>query len=221
MHAILIPVKDLSRAKQRLAGTMPQAERTRLAQAMLNDVFAAVARMRSGIAVYVVSSDAQVLAEARARGWECLSETAQHSESRSVDDASRICAARGVTALLRLPIDIPLVRAADIEAVWAACPAAPGSVLVPSRSGSGTNALLRTPPDLFPSHFGPGSLGKHLDEAGRRRAYARVLRNARIALDVDDEGDLRALASRRDLGDHTAAVLRDLRIRRRSASASS
>ena len=221
MHAILIPVKDLSRAKQRLAGVMPQAERTRLARAMLNDVFAAVARVRSGIVVYVVSSDAQVLAEARARGWECLPETAQHSESRSVDEASRICATRGVAALLRLPIDVPLVRAADIESIFAACPPAPGAVLVPSRSASGTNALLRTPPDLFPSHFGPGSLGKHLDEAGRRRAYARVLRNPRLALDVDDERDLRALLSRADVGEHTAAALRELPFRRAAASASS
>jgi 2-phospho-L-lactate/phosphoenolpyruvate guanylyltransferase len=214
VHGILIPVKDLSHAKQRLAAAMPQAERTRLARAMLEDVFAAVARVRVPVTVFVVSSDAYALAAACARGWECLAESSQHSESRSVDAASRICAAQGITALLRLPIDIPLVRPADIEAVLAACPPAPGAVLVPSGSGSGTNALLRTPPDLFPSHFGPGSLSKHLEEAGRRRAYARLLRNPRIELDVDDERDLRALAARRDVGEHTAALLRELTVRR-------
>lgn len=217
MQAILIPVKDLSRAKQRLAHALPQDARTRLARAMLEDVFAAVAGVRPAVPVFVVSSDSGALAAARARGWECLAESAQKSESHSVDAASRICAARGVTALLRLPIDIPLVRAADIEAVLSACPAAPAAVLVPSRSASGTNALLRTPPDLFPSHFGPGSLHKHLEEAGRRRAYTRLLSNPRIELDVDDEPDLRALAGRRDLGEHTAAALRALRLRRRAA----
>ncbi len=218
MLGILIPVKDLSHAKQRLAFAMPQAERTRLARAMLEDLFAAVARVRAAVTVFVVSSDAHALAAARARGWECLAETSQHSESRSVDAASRICAARGITALLRLPIDIPLVRPADIESIFAACPAAPGAVLVPSRGANGTNALLRTPPDLFPSHFGPGSLSKHLEEAGRRRAYARVLRNPRIELDVDDERDLRALAARRDLGEHTAAALRELPLCRAARS---
>ena len=217
MKAILIPVKDLAQAKRRLASSMPQEARTRLARAMLEDVFSAVAGVRASIPVFVVSSDATVLAAARARGWECLPETTQHSENHSVDTASRLCASRGVTALLRIPIDIPLVRPADIEAVLAACPRAPGAVLVPSRSASGTNALLRTPPDLFPSHFGPGSLNKHLEEIGRRRAYARLLRNPRIELDVDDERDLRALASHRDLGEHTAAVLRGLRLRRRAA----
>ena len=217
MQAILIPVKDLSQAKQRLAATMPQEARTRLARAMLEDVFSAVAQVRTRVRVFVVSSDPDALAAARGRGWECLPESAQHSESRSVDAASRICAARGITALLRLPIDIPLVRPADIEALLAACPAAPSAVLVPSRSASGTNALLRTPPELFPSHFGPGSLHKHLEEAGRLRAYVRVLRNPRIELDVDDVPDLRAIASRADVGEHTAAVLRELHLRRRAA----
>ena len=30
-----------------------------------------------------------------------------------------------------------------------------------SLEGTGTNALLRTPPDLFPSRFGPNSLALH------------------------------------------------------------
>jgi len=214
VQAILIPVKDLAQAKQRLAAMLPQETRTRLARAMLEDVFSAVGRMRTRVPVFVVSSDRDALAAARARGWECLPESVQHSESRSVDAASRMCAARGVTALLRLPIDIPLVRPADIEAVLAACPAAPSAVLVPSRSASGTNALVRTPPELFPSHFGPGSLHKHLEEAGRLRAYARLLRVPRIELDVDDEHDLQSLASRSDIGEHTAAALRALSLRR-------
>ena len=213
MRAILIPVKDLARAKRRLAGALPQDARTRLARAMLEDVFHAVAGVRPAASVFVVSSDAGVLAAARARGWQCLPETTQRSESDSVDAASRICSARGVTALLRLPIDIPLVRSEDIEALLAASPTAPGAVLVPSRSAGGTNALLRTPPDLFPSHFGVDSLRKHLREARACGARVELLRNPRIELDVDDEHDLRALAAHDDLGIHTAAALRDLLVR--------
>jgi len=215
--AILIPVKDLAHAKQRLAATLPQEARTRLAHAMLEDAFAAVAGVRERVPVFVVSSDSGALAAARARGWVCLPETRQTSESDSVDAASRICVARGVTALLRLPIDIPLVRAADVEAVLAACPAAPGAVLVPSQSGVGTNALLRTPPDLFRSCFGPGSLARHLEEARTVNAEVRILRNPRIELDVDDEADLRALAAHEGLGSHTAAALRSLLASKASA----
>jgi 2-phospho-L-lactate guanylyltransferase len=210
MRAILIPVKDLSRAKQRLALAFPQAERTRLAQSMLRDVFAAVAQVGSADAVFVVSSDAGALHEAALRGWHILPETEQSSESASVDAASRVCAARGFTALLRLPIDIPLVRPDDVESLLAACPPAPGAVLVPSRDGQGTNALLRTPPDLFPSHFGPGSLEKHLAEARCRTAHIVILRNPRVEMDVDDHNDLQALLASGDLGVHTAAALAQL-----------
>ncbi|MGD0271297.1 MAG: hypothetical protein ABSB14_19670, partial [Candidatus Sulfotelmatobacter sp.] len=40
---ILIPVKNLSAAKQRLAAVLDQPARTELAQAMLQDVVAAIA----------------------------------------------------------------------------------------------------------------------------------------------------------------------------------
>lgn len=221
MPAILIPVKDLSRAKQRLAGLLGEAERTALARAMLEDVFGAVAAARGVDAVFVISSDAPALARARALGWEVFPEHRQLSESHSVDEASRMCQARGVDTLLRLPIDIPLVETRDIEALLHLAAENPSAVLVPSRDGSGTNALLRTPPTLFPSHFGPGSLARHLDEAARAGVAARVVRNPRIALDIDDEADLVQFLAVEGRESATSACLRrlgvDLKVDSRAA----
>ncbi len=70
---------------------------------------------------------------------------------------------------------------------------------MPSWDGTGTNAILRTPPTLFPSHFGNGSFAKHLSEAGKVGARVIVRRNVRLEMDVDDESDLRALLGH-DLG---------------------
>jgi 2-phospho-L-lactate guanylyltransferase len=218
MRAILIPVKDLTQAKQRLAGLLPQEERTALARAMLEDVFSAVAATRGADAVFVISSDAPALARARGLGWEIFPEHQQISESHSVDEASRQCEVRGVRALLRLPIDIPLVESRDIEALLDAAAEGTSVVLVPSRDGSGTNALLRTPPRLFPSHFGPGSLARHLDEAGRVGAHARVIRNPRIELDIDDEADLRAFFAVGGQETATSACLRRLGVDGRTES---
>lgn len=212
MRAVLIPVKDLAHAKQRLAALLSQPERTALATAMMGDVFAAVNAIRGVDAVFVVSNHGPALDRARELGWTLLRERRQISESDSVDRASRVCVARGVTLLVRLPIDIPLVRAADIEAILGAAGSAPASVVVPSRDGTGTNALLRTPPALFPSHFGPQSLRKHLAEARRIGALTCVLRNARIELDVDDESDLRALAERSEVRGATREWLRRARL---------
>ncbi len=208
MRAVLIPVKDSTCAKQRLAPVLSQKERTALAAAMMEDVFAAVAAVRGIDAVFVVSNCDTALERARSMGWEVIREQQQVSESDSVDRASQMCAARGVDSLLRLPIDIPLLLASDVEEVLAAAKPAPACVLVASRDGTGTNALLRTPPGLFRSHFGPDSLRKHLAEAAAKGAQALVLRNARIELDVDDEDDLRTLAARADVRGATRAWLR-------------
>jgi 2-phospho-L-lactate guanylyltransferase len=119
-----------------------------------------------------------------------------------------------VQALLRLPIDIPLVTTGDIESLFAALEPAPSVVIVPSGDGTGTNALLRSPPDLFPSHFGPGSFALHVGEAERAGARIRIVRNERIALDIDEPNDLRAAAERVSPHSATARSLQRLGLRR-------
>lgn len=209
MRAILIPVKSFSQVKQRLARQLGLAERISLVQAMRADVFACVAAVRGIDRVFVVTSEPQVLEEAALRGWEPVREEAQQSESDSVDFASRCCAERGTTALLRLPIDLPLVTAPDVQSLFTALDAAPAAILVPSRDGTGTNALLRSPPALFPSRFGPGSFALHLAGAARAGARAKIVRNARIEFDVDDPEDLAALPRQQGIGAATSQWLRE------------
>jgi 2-phospho-L-lactate guanylyltransferase len=199
MNGLLIPVKDLRHAKQRLAPALSQSERTALAEAMFDDFCASVARIRGVESIFMITNYEPAIDRARSLGWEVLREASQESESASVDTASRICAERGVTSLARVPIDLPLVTPADIEQVFAAARSAPSAAIVPSRSGTGTNALLRTPPTLFPSRFGPNSFPKHSQEARNCGADLVVLRNERLELDVDDWDDLQLLATRSDL----------------------
>ena len=194
MKAILIPVKEFHEAKKRLAPHFSPDDRAALAQAMCEDFFGVVAAVRSVDRVFVISKEPQVLEWARQLGWEAIAESRQISESDSVDAASRYCAERGVEALLRLPVDIPLVEPADIEAVFESLGAAPTVILVPSGDGTGTNGILRSPPALFPSHFGPHSFGRHLAEAEACGVRAQVLRNPRLELDIDEWEDLQKLA---------------------------
>jgi 2-phospho-L-lactate/phosphoenolpyruvate guanylyltransferase len=198
MRALLLPIKDLRQAKQRLAPLLNPEERLGLAQAMLADTIRAVRGVQRAERIFVVTNYAPAMQAAEEYGWELLREEQQISESVSVDAASRHCAEYGVTTLLRLPLDVPLVQSSDIDELLAVECAAPALIIVPSRDGTGTNAILRTPPALFPSHFGSGSFAKHCGEAQRAGAQILVRRNARLEMDVDDEADLRALA-REDL----------------------
>jgi 2-phospho-L-lactate/phosphoenolpyruvate guanylyltransferase len=207
MKAILIPVKEFREAKKRLAPHFSPDDRAALAQAMCEDFFNVVAAVRGADCIFVVSKEPQVLLRARELGWKTIAESSQTSESDSVDAASRYCAERGVQAVLRLPVDIPLVEPADIEAVLATVGDAPTVVLVPSGDGTGTNAILRSPPALFPSHFGPNSFVRHLAEAEACGVRAHVFRNPRLELDIDEWDDLQELAPLVRTGSATARWL--------------
>jgi len=193
MRALLLPVKDLNHAKKRLMSVLTPEERFGLAEAMLADTMRAVRGVALAEKIFVVTNYEPAMRVARENGWEILPEGRQISESHSVDAASRVCEGRGVTALLRLPLDLPLIQSSDIDELLAVECHAPTMVIVPSRDGTGTNAMLRKPPTLFPSHFGNGSFAKHLAEAENANARVVVSRNSRLEMDVDDEADLRAL----------------------------
>ena len=209
MRALLLPVKDLKNAKKRLMSVLTPEERFGLAEAMLADTIRAVQGVRAAEKIFVVTNYEPVMDLAEKNGWEVLREERQISESDSVDAASRICEERGVRNLLRVPLDLPLVQPGDIDELLNVECASPALVIVPSRDGTGTNAMLRTPPTLFPSHFGNGSFSKHLAEAGRAGARIIVRRNSRLEMDVDDAADLRALLEHDLSGTETGRWLRD------------
>jgi 2-phospho-L-lactate/phosphoenolpyruvate guanylyltransferase len=218
MTAILIPVKKLQGAKQRLAAHFAAEARRALADALWQDFFEVIAEVRGAQRIVVVSAEPAVLQRARSLGWETIAESEQISESVSVDAASRQCVEMGLRSLLRLPADLPLLEPRDVEAILEHAQDCASAVIVPSRDGDGTNALLRTPPTLFPSRFGAGSFAKHLAEAQRAGVRATVLRNARIAMDIDELGDLEALNGQALRGQRTQAWLERNFNRRRSSS---
>ena len=54
---ILVPIKNTSSAKQRLAGILDQPSRTQLAQAMLTDVLTTLHQWKNRPSVGIVTSD--------------------------------------------------------------------------------------------------------------------------------------------------------------------
>lgn len=193
MKALLIPVKNPANAKTRLAGLLSQEERARLAWAMLEDVSRAVCATTRPDCVVLVSSFEPAIKHARGLGWEVLVEQRQESESASIDWASRLLVGRGFDTVMRLPADIPLVEPRDIDELISIEIRSHGAVLVPSREGTGTNAITRMPPDLFPSCFGPDSLALHKREAARVGVECLIVNNTRIALDIDEPADLKVV----------------------------
>ncbi|HEY2822035.1 MAG TPA: 2-phospho-L-lactate guanylyltransferase [Candidatus Acidoferrum sp.] len=219
MRALLLPIKDLRNAKQRLAGILTPEERFDLAHAMLADTVRAMRGVQRADKIFVVTNYEPAMQAARENGWQILTEDRQISESVSVDDASHRIEALGFAAVLRIPLDLPLIQARDIDELLDIECAAPAAVIVPSRDGTGTNAILRTPPTLFPSHFGPNSYIKHCAEADAARAQTHHRRNPRVEMDVDDDPDLRALLQHDLTGTQTGTFLHDSGIAQRLTAA--
>jgi 2-phospho-L-lactate guanylyltransferase len=188
---ILIPIKNLATAKQRLALVLDQPSRTELAQAMLLDVLHAVVKCSEKQAA-VVTTDAHATRLAQVLGFETIADN-NVSETAAIELATQVCESRGIESTLVIPGDIPLITAQEIDQILKAAPPE-GSVLVPAADGRGTNAVFRRPAGLFPLRFGNDSFKPHLAAARATGKPCVVLSLPGIALDVDNPADLRQLA---------------------------
>jgi 2-phospho-L-lactate guanylyltransferase len=189
---ILVPVKNLSGAKQRLVSVLDQAARTELAQTMLHDVVSALAAWQGRPACALVTSDPFAIELARQYDFEIIPDPANPGETGAIQMATDICVARGIDHTLVIPADIPLIQASELEQLLTHAPEE-GSVLVPAADGRGTNAAFRRPANLFPLRFGNDSFKPHLAAARATGKPCVVLQLPSIAVDVDNPGDLQQI----------------------------
>jgi 2-phospho-L-lactate guanylyltransferase len=192
---ILIPVKNLSGAKQRLASLLNQASRTELAQAMLHDVVSAVAGWPAHPACALVTADPFAIELAAEYNFEVIPDPANSGETGAIEMATEVCTNRGENSALVLPADIPLIQADELVEIFKHAPAE-GSVLVPAADGRGTNAAFRRPANLFPLRFGNDSFKPHLAAAQATGKPCIVLQLPSIGIDIDNPEDLRTILSR-------------------------
>ena len=185
----VIPVKDASLAKQRLADALSATLRKDLALAMFQDVLDAVTAAPDLHGIAVVTADPTVAAIARRAGAETWPEGAHDGHTGAVTAAARRLAAN-TCALLTIPGDVPLVSGLDISRVLAAHPEGRAFTIVPAWDELGSNTIVCSPADAVPLRFGPDSYFPHLAAAGAVGLTPTIVRNEAIALDIDEPSDL-------------------------------
>ncbi len=220
----ILPIKSFGAAKQRLAGLLGGGAREALVQAMFQDVLASLRHVPELDAVAVVT--ANPVAERAAHGEGVLllpdADEAGHCEAASIGVAYAL--AHGFDRVLLVPGDTPLLDPEELRGMLRGAEAENvGLVVVPDRHGSGTNALLLSPPDAVEPAFGPGSCQRHRDLAAAAGVSCRVEALPSLAIDVDTPEDLDelagALAESRSHANLTRGALRQLdRSRSRSAA---
>ena len=88
---ILIPVKNLAHAKQRLAARLAPAARTELAQAMLLDVLETLDAWPNRPPIGIVTSDPFALDLAERFAFEVIPDRANRSETDAIEMATELC----------------------------------------------------------------------------------------------------------------------------------
>jgi 2-phospho-L-lactate guanylyltransferase len=204
----VVPMKQTSAAKQRLADVLSAPLRQRLAIAMFTDVITVLCASSGLAGIAVVTSDPQISRIARRNGVRILTDGADDGHTGAVTAAARCLDAEGRGAMLTIPGDIPLVTAGEIMTVLESRIAAPCFCIAPSHDRLGSNAVLLSPPLLMPLRFGDDSFRPHVAAARALAIPTRCHNLPGIALDIDTPADLRALrAIRRPT--HTQILLDD------------
>src|SRR5947208_12312003 len=150
----LLPVKSFAQAKQRLRTELGPDRRRDLAEAMLRDVLDALeATALQGVIVITAGEAPREIALGRgARVLEDREQGHNAAARLGIEEALRA----GAERVLLVPGDCPALDPAEIDQLLTRAVGPREAVIVPDRHGTGTNALLLTPPGPLAPSFGPG-----------------------------------------------------------------
>ena len=206
----VLPIKRFDRAKQRLAPCLAASARQTLAEAMVRDVLAALANVRSFSRVVVVTGEPRAQALARASDAVLVDDVSERGQSAAAQAGITRAIELGAGRVLLVAGDCPTLDAQEVDGLlWAADDPGPAVTIVADRHGTGTNALLLCPPEAIEPTFGDWSLDRHVAAASAAGARLTVARVPSLALDVDTPEDLLALREAA-ISQATAGVIAEL-----------
>jgi 2-phospho-L-lactate/phosphoenolpyruvate guanylyltransferase len=187
----IIPVKGLSGANSRLDAVLSVEERARLAEALFLDLIMKLPRSRCIDDILVVTADPSVARQARWFEHQVLVQESDEGHSEAAAAGARAAMADGAERVAMLPVDCPML---DVEEVDARMGRSPRTVLiVPDRHGTGTNALVLNPPDVFMPVFGPDSCSRHVSRARAAGISFALEEVESLATDLDTPEDMSLL----------------------------
>ena len=189
----IVPVKPLHRAKSRLSAVLSRDERAALSRMMLIHTLEVLSTVTEIERSLVVSRDSHALSLARRYNARTVTERGSPELNKALIRATLLARGHGVSSVLVLPADLPLLTTKGIEKLIALATDPPVVVIAPDRHGVGTNALLLSPPGLIEYDFGPNSFDRHLARAKHAGARVEICELPSFELDVDLPEDLEIL----------------------------
>jgi 2-phospho-L-lactate guanylyltransferase len=217
----IVPVKGLTVANGRLDGLLSPEERNRVAEALFLDLILKLPRSRCIDDTMIVTADTSIARQARWLGAKVLLQETDEGHSEAASAGARAALAEGAQRVAMLPVDCPMLDTDELDAHIGR--SARTVLIVPDRHGTGTNALVLAPPDVFEPAFGPDSCARHVSRA-RATGISFALEEVHsMGLDLDTPEDYSLLRDRLLLDPQpapkTAQVLWELGERTQRAAA--
>jgi 2-phospho-L-lactate/phosphoenolpyruvate guanylyltransferase len=186
---VIVLVKDLDSAKQRLGTVLDPKARRALA---LRNAERAIRAAAAGDHRLVVAGSAEVASIAERLGVEALLEPRQEGQNVAARRGIAHALKSGARAVLLLSSDLPLVTQKAVRDFLdvAGRLAPPAAMAAPALGRGGTNALYLHPPDAISLHFGADSLAAFRREAEAGEVNFVVQKSEALALDLDEPADL-------------------------------
>ena len=193
---VIVLVKDLDQAKQRLGEVLDPKARRALA---LRNAERAIRAAVAGDHRLVVGGSAEVKDLAQRLGADAVIERRQQGQNVAAKLGIAHALKSKARAVLILSSDLPLVTLKSVREMLdvAGRLEPPAVVAAPAIGRGGTNALYINPPDAISLHFGEDSLTAFRHEAETKGVSFAVHKSEAMALDLDEPEDLE-LARRRD-----------------------
>ena len=174
----ILPIKSFNGAKQRLANTMSPGAGGRSPRRCTRTSWSRSDVRGRSIGVLVVTADSNAQQIAGGYGAMVLGDDGQ-GHNPAARRGIRAALESGAERALLVPGDCPLIDPSQLDELIGRDVDERSVLIVPDRHGTGTNALLMTPPDSLAPAFGPGSCQRHAASAqprgpprGRRRPFA-------------------------------------------------
>jgi len=187
----VVPVKQFSAAKVRLAPVLSRDERMELARVMFEDVLDVLAECEDILAdVLVVTSDLEAVALTRHRGAGLVLDKADRGIDAAISRAVRHIGAQ-LDGLMVVPTDMPHVTRRAFADVVKMLEIAPSLAIAAAADDGGTNLFACRPMGAIAPQFVPLSFDRHYRAALQANVAVQILSLPELSLDLDRPENLR------------------------------
>jgi 2-phospho-L-lactate guanylyltransferase len=186
----VIPVKQISQAKQRLSPLLSTEERRNFFSAMLEDVLSMMVKIDFFEKIILATNCPHAISIAGRHGITHFETGPDDGLNQAAGETVNHLLENGIRDMFLIPGDIPLITEEEINNVLRAHPSAPSLTIIPSRDKLGSNCILLSPPSRIPLKFGPDSYFRHLEIAQTNGLKINPMVFPGFGLDIDEPKDL-------------------------------